>query len=596
MKNNNNTSILSKWHVLLTCCFAMGCLLFTNKANAQASSPCDTASPFCTGDTTTYVNTTGVPSIPAPPYSLGCLFSSPNPAWYFMQIAVAGPMQFTISQVNTAGIPIDVDFAMWGPYPSLSAACSAITTGAAPIQSSYSAAAVETAGIGMPGGVGVSGPTPGACASTPPPANVGEIYVIVMTNFSNQPGTVTFNQTGGTGQTDCSIICGLHASNNGPVCQGNPVTLSANNDDTTHTFDYLWTGPGGFTSTLQNPSVIINSAGTFTFNVRSISNDSDTCNESTDVEVLATNLMPTDVSICSGETYNWFGKEYYNAGTYDSTFTNVAGCDSIVRLNLTVNPLPNVATKGAMALGICEGSSTKLSLVTSESNVTYQWMRDGYPVSGQTNYFIEASLPGRYKVVATTDKGCTKTSAEFNLTVNPNPVAKVQPLSNEIICAYDTMEVMADQGANYEYRWSPEKPFRNVTGAEGQKVKGVFIDPTTQVVLTVFNEFGCYDSDTALVQTKPCCEVLIPNAFSPNGDTKNDYFNPMLQNGQILLSFKVYDRFGKLVYNNETPKLGWNGNYKDGTPAASAVYMYYVKYTCADGKLYEKKESITLLR
>jgi gliding motility-associated-like protein len=112
----------------------------------------------------------------------------------------------------------------------------------------------------------------------------------------------------------------------------------------------------------------------------------------------------------------------------------------------------------------------------------------------------------------------------------------------------------------------------------------------------VFNEFGCYDSDTALVQTKPCCEVLIPNAFSPNGDTKNDYFNPMLQNGQILLSFKVYDRFGKLVYNNETPKLGWNGNYKDGTPAASAVYMYYVKYTCADGKLYEKKESITLLR
>jgi len=566
----------------------MVCLLFGYKANAQATSPCDSISPFCTGDTTTYTNQTGVPTPPFP-FNLGCLGSAPNQAWFYMQIATTGPMQFNISQVNTAGNPIDVDFAMWGPFPNVTTGCSQILGNSPPIQCSYSAAPVETAGLGMPGGTG-------AGASTPPIPNAGELYVIVITNFSNQPGTVTFNQSGGTGETDCSIICGLHASNNGPVCQGTPVTLSATNDDTTHTFDYLWTGPGGFTSTLKNPSVIINSPGTFTFTVRSISNENDTCNEQTDVEVLATNLEPTNISICSGETYNWFGKNYYAAGTYDSTFTNVAGCDSVVRLVLTVNPLPDVATKGALALGICEGSSTKLSLITSQPGVTYQWMRDGYPVSGQTNYFTEASVAGRYKVVATTDKGCTKTSAEFVLTVNPNPTAKVQPLSNEIICAYDTMEVIADQGANYEYRWSPEKPFRAVTGAEGQKVKGVFIDPATQVVLTVFNEFGCYDSDTAVVMTKPCCEVLIPNAFSPNNDNRNDYFNPTLQNGQILLSFKVYDRYGKLVYNNENPKFGWNGNYKDGTQAASAVYMYYVKYTCADGKLYEKKESVTLLR
>lgn len=572
----------------MTCCFAVVCLLFNNKANAQAGSPCDTASPFCTGDTTTYTNATGQPTPPVP-FNQGCLFTAPNAAWFFMQIAVAGPMQFNISQTSNTGAPIDVDFAMWGPYPTLAAACASITGMAAPIQCSYSAAAVETAGIGMPGGTG-------AGASTPPAPNVGEIYVIVITNFSNQPGTVTFNQSGGAGQTDCSIICGLHASNDGPVCQGSPVMLHATNDDTTHTFDYLWTGPGGFTSTLKDPTVIVNSPGTYTFTLRSISNDNDTCNQQTDLEVLATSLVSVPVSVCAGETYNWFGKEYYNAGTYDSTFTNMAGCDSIVRLVLTVNPLPNVALKGATNLGICEGSSTKLSLITSEPGVTYQWQKDGYPVSGQTNYFIEASEAGRYKVVATTNKGCTKTSQEFNLIVNPNPVAQIQPMANEILCAYDTIEVLANQGANYDYRWSPEKPFRTVTGAEGQKVKGIFIDPSTNVVLTVFNEFGCYDSDTIKVQTKPCCEVLIPNAFTPNGDTKNDYFNPYLQNGQILLSFKVYDRYGKLVYNNETPRQGWTGTYKDGSLAPSGVYMYYVKYTCADGKLYEKKESVTLLR
>lgn len=574
----------------------MLCLFNNNKANAQATL-CDTISPFCTGDTTTYTNTTGVATLTYPPYSLGCLFSAPNPAWYYMQIAVAGPMQFTISQVNNAGNPIDVDFAMWGPYPTMAAACAAITSGAAPIQSSYSGAATELAGLGMPGGVGGTGPSPGGCATTPPAPQVGEIYAIVMTNFSNQPGTVTFNQTGGTGQTDCSIICGLNTANSGPVCQGDPVTLYAsNNTDSVQTFTYLWTGPGGFTSTLKEPSVIINSAGTYTFNVRSISDSDDTCNKTTDVEVLATHLMPTNVSICAGETYNWFGKEYYIAGTYDSTFTNVNGCDSIVRMVLTVNPLPAVELKGPKALGICEGSSTKLTLTGNEPNVTYQWAKDGYPVSGETKYYIDAYMAGKYSVTATTDKGCTKTSATISLTVNPNPEAKIQPLSNEIICAYDTMEVTAVQGANYEYRWSPEKPFRIVTGADVQKVRGVFIDPATQVVLKVFNEFGCYDTDTVIVQTKPCCEVLIPSAFSPNGDTRNDYFKPNLQAGQILLNCKIFDRFGKLVYNNENIKQGWDGNYPDGTAAPNAVYMYYVKYTCADGKLYEKKESITLIR
>lgn len=304
----------------------------------------------------------------------------------------------------------------------------------------------------------------------------------------------------------------------------------------------------------------------------------------------------TQHEICAGTTYKWFDRDLFKAGNYDTLLKTALGCDSFLRLQLFVNPLPNVTIKGSANVEICDGSSTILALVSPESGVTYQWYKDNVPVSGETASQIVVTQAGKYKVEATTAKGCKATSDVFTLKVNPNPVANIQPIPGEIICAYDTLEIKAVPGSAYDYRWTPEKPFRIITGAEGEKVKGVFIDPLTLVTLTVYNQYGCYDTATTLVQTKPCCEVFMPNAFSPNGDGLNEYFNPQLQLGQILLTMQVFDRYGKLVYNNTNIKKGWDGKYEDGSEASNGVYMYFIKYTCADGKLYEKKESVSLIR
>ncbi len=88
----------------------------------------------------------------------------------------------------------------------------------------------------------------------------------------------------------------------------------------------------------------------------------------------------------------------------------------------------------------------------------------------------------------------------------------------------------------------------------------------------------------------------MPNAFSPNGDGKNDFLNPDLQPGQTLLVMEIFDRWGKLVYNNTNLEKGWDGRYPNGAAADIGTYMYYIKYTCADGKLYDKKESINLIK
>jgi len=310
---------------------------------------------------------------------------------------------------------------------------------------------------------------------------------------------------------------------------------------------------------------------------------------------LGTAYDTTEVEICAGQTYNWFGRDLFKAGNYDTVLVTNQGCDSMLRLKLIVNPLPDVTTKGSPNVQICEGSSTVLALANPSQSTTYQWYKDNSPLPGETGAQLTVSQAGSYKVEATTSKGCTATSDVFTLVVNPNPVAGIEPLPDEVICAFDTLEIKAVPGASYDYRWTPEKPFRTVSGAEGQVVRGQFLEPTV-VTLTVYNQYGCYDSASTLVQTKPCCQVFVPNAFSPNNDALNDYFKPELQPGQILLSMQVFDRYGKLVYNNSNIKKGWDGKYEDGTEADPGVYMYFIKYTCADGKLYEKKESVSLLR
>lgn len=305
--------------------------------------------------------------------------------------------------------------------------------------------------------------------------------------------------------------------------------------------------------------------------------------------------------ICAGTTFSWFGRNLFLAGNYDTVLKTARGCDSFLTLQLVVNPLPDVTLRNfSSQIGLCGSDSAVLAITNPEPTTTYQWSKDGNPISGATASKYTVMEPGRYDVKATTDKGCSLTSQTVNVTINPSPDINIKPLSGDVLCAYDTLELVAlpgniGTGDYYDYRWTPEKPFLYTTGPNGIKVKGIFLEPT-MVTLTAYNKYGCYDSDSVLVQTKPCCEVFVPNAFSPNNDGLNDYFMPQLQNGQVLVSLQVFDRYGKLIYDNTNIKKGWDGRYPNGSEANADVYMFLVRYTCADGKLYEKKETVSLLR
>ncbi|MFT7611185.1 MAG: gliding motility-associated-like protein [Parvicellaceae bacterium] len=199
---------------------------------------CATADPFCTGTTYSFPNNTGTSSEAGPNY--GCLTTQPNPAWYYLQVSTSGNIDIGISQITGAGSGIDVDFICWGPFGSATGACTAGLTAGNTVDCSFSPAPTETCNI------------PGAVA--------GQYYMLLLTNFSNQSGNISFSQTGGTGATDCSIVVptcptvGFHGEDGA----GNSYNLPVNIDCETNGWFFLRANSAAIAGGPIVPTVVVN--------------------------------------------------------------------------------------------------------------------------------------------------------------------------------------------------------------------------------------------------------------------------------------------------------------------------------------------------
>ncbi len=300
-------------------------------------------------------------------------------------------------------------------------------------------------------------------------------------------------------------------------------------------------------------------------------------------------------SMCAGEVYDFMGDLKYQTGVYVNARKTSIGCDSIVLLNLTVNPLPEIDLT-ARETEICEGEEALLGLTTPSSFANYQWYKNGAVIPGATQHTYAADEPGVYYVAGISDKGCDATSRNITVVVNPAASGAIVSISEQDVCIGDTVTLKSDAKANYQYSWSPEAFFRYTGGSLSPTATAV-VPGTSEVYLMSMNEYGCKDFDTAVVQAHPCCDIYIPTAFTPNNDGLNDNFLPALRPGQVVVALQVFARNGQMVYDNNEPLKGWNGLMNNsGELLPQAVYMYRFIYTCTDGEVYETKGDLTLMR
>ena len=175
--------------LLVALIFIVPQLLFAQSPN------CIGAEPFCTGTTATFAASTNT-TAPVGPY-YDCLFTQPNPAFYYLQIYQPGNL--TINMFSTP--LVDIDFICWGPFTDPTTMCDSLT--AAYVEDcSYSTAPIEDCDIMN--------------------AVTGQFYVLLITNFSNKPCNIDFSQTSGTGTTDCCILGDAGQDNNFTACNSDP--------------------------------------------------------------------------------------------------------------------------------------------------------------------------------------------------------------------------------------------------------------------------------------------------------------------------------------------------------------------------------------
>lgn len=258
-----------------------------------------------------------------------------------------------------------------------------------------------------------------------------------------------------------------------------------------------------------------------------------------------------NVAICQGDSYFAGGALQTTAGTYIDNYASVFGCDSNITTILTIVQ-PSTQTVTA---NVCVGESYEGTVINIDTTytVTYQ---------NQT--------------------GCDST-VTYNLTAIAKPVVTV---SDDItIDEGETVTLTATGGTSY-------------TWSSGESTADITVTPTatTTYIVTVSNTDGCSTIDSAIVTVIPSPEidVKIPTAFSPNGDGRNDMFD-VLNRFQVQVDeFRIYNRWGELVYNNPDGK--WDGRFRN-TEQPVGVYVYYLKVTyIKSGKQDALSGNVTLLR
>ncbi|MCW3086386.1 MAG: hypothetical protein JWP12_3752 [Bacteroidetes bacterium] len=205
--------------------FFAALLMCYGNAYSQGGNNCSSAVPFC--GNVSFPNNVSTTAQTGPSY--GCLTTRPNPEWFIIKTTAAGTMNFTISQSTAGGSGIDVDFIAWGPYSSTSNICNSLTGSCSGDHScsgniedcSYSTAAVENMTLVSPA--------------------AGQYFMILITNYADVNGNITFNQTSGP-PTDCSITCPSVTAGNGFLqtngtnmpatiaCSATPLSLIASNN------------------------------------------------------------------------------------------------------------------------------------------------------------------------------------------------------------------------------------------------------------------------------------------------------------------------------------------------------------------------------
>ncbi|MEO6499146.1 MAG: gliding motility-associated C-terminal domain-containing protein, partial [Mucilaginibacter sp.] len=319
-------------------------------------------------------------------------------------------------------------------------------------------------------------------------------------------------------------------------------------------------------------------------------------------------IFPHDAVLCEGShltltasgggTYKWFPATALSSTVsaaveaspllntiYVVTVTDPHGCtgrDSVALV--VIHPFTMQAETAPV---LCAGKSTTLHVSGAD---TYKWINytTGLSNVSVANPVATPLATATYTVTGTDAQKCFTDTASIVIKVSAAPVADAG--KSAVILPGTPYQLQPITSPDVvKWNWSPAQ-YLSCNNCASPVAR-----PSAPVLytLTVTNAAGCTASDTVSIQLF-CSEsrIFIPTAFTPNGDNLNEVFTIIGEGIQMVNFFRIYDRWGTLVFERNRFQPGdisgsWNGRYK-GALVPQGTYTYSVEMSCKEHTFVQK--------
>lgn len=284
---------------------------------------------------------------------------------------------------------------------------------------------------------------------------------------------------------------------------------------------------------------------------------------------------------------------------------NIYGCRDTSDLFITnVDTTPTLVFTPRPDTTICFGESVQY-LTRGSDTLWYGNFQWGEKISGDSIVLFTPRNTTTYTVLGKTPQ-CPPTSKDIKITVvQPLETGfRIKPSSASILRGKPASIVLTHNGILDSLKWSPDssltRPRSDSTGAAPSI-------STTYKVLIFYSlgNYSCSQEDSIKINVNTECRVdslRIPNGFSPNGDSKNDFFYLKSSEIKTILNFDIFNRWGNKVFNVANVPANdkdyfWNGKISNtGDDVPPGVYIYNISAVCHNDQILNFQGEITLFR
>lgn len=269
------------------------------------------------------------------------------------------------------------------------------------------------------------------------------------------------------------------------------------------------------------------------------------------------------------------------------------GCTASDSVLITVIDKVNTVVNGDFE--ICVGESTQLITSIIEegytgTNVIWSPVNNLDGIISLTPT-VSPERTTTYTMIAQSGS-CAPDTQVVVVTVHQLPSAEIVRDRKVSIGTNINLSVESDKLIE-QYIWSPA----DIVNCSNCETVQFMANTSQEIKVEVIDINGCKNTDTANIDVVGKCgdDVFIPNTFTPNGDELNDKLFVRNLSLDGLKVFRIFDRWGTLMFETTDINEGWDGRYK-GKILNTAVFVYYVEVICSNGQTTSKVGNVTLLR